>query len=94
MEKAQKPHKNFQQELKNLCLERLTYNVKEEIVYQATKTVLENLDHMGTVHPAWKRVSTDSILGGFNAPLHPGALRYYREANVPGIEEFVARTSN
>ena len=55
---------------------------------------MENLDHMGTVHPAWKRVSTDSILGGFNAPLHPGALRYYREANVPGIEEFVARTSN
>jgi len=69
-------------------------DVPEEIVYQATKTVLENLDHMGTVHPAWKRVSTDSILGGFNAPLHPGALRYYREANVPGIEEFVARTSN
>ena len=21
-------------------------------------------------------------------PLHPGALRYYREAGVPGIEEF------
>jgi len=69
-------------------------DVPEEIVYQATKTVLENLDHMSTVHPAWKRVSPDSILGGFNAPLHPGALRYYREAGVPGIEEFVARTSN
>ncbi|MDA8811100.1 TAXI family TRAP transporter solute-binding subunit [Amylibacter sp.] len=69
-------------------------DVPEEIVYQATKTVMENLDHMATVHPAWKRVSTDSILGGFNAPLHPGALRYYREANVPGIEEFAARTSN
>lgn len=69
-------------------------DVPEEIVYQATKTVMENLDHMGTVHPAWKRVSAETILGGFNAPVHPGALRYYREANVPGIEEFVARTSN
>lgn len=69
-------------------------DVPEEIVYQATKVVMENLDHMATVHPAWKRVSVDSILGGFNAPLHPGALRYYREASVPGIEEFVTRTSN
>lgn len=69
-------------------------DVPEEIVYRATKTVMENLDHMATVHPAWKRVSKDSILGGFQAPLHPGALRYYREAGVPGIEEFAARTAN
>ena len=69
-------------------------DVDEEIVYQATKIVMENLDHMATVHPAWGRVSADSILGGFNAPLHPGALRYYREAGVPGIEEFVTRTAN
>ena len=67
-------------------------DVPEEIVYQATKVVMENLDHMATVHPAWSRVSAESILGGFNAPLHPGALRYYRELGVPGIEEFVART--
>lgn len=69
-------------------------DVDEEIVYQATKIVMENLDHMATVHPAWGRVSADSILGGFNAPLHPGALRYYREAGVSGIEEFVTRTAN
>ena len=68
-------------------------DVPEEVVYQATKTVMENLDHMAGVHPAWKRVSADSILGGFQAPLHPGALRYYREAGVPGIEEFAARTA-
>lgn len=68
-------------------------DVPEEIVYQATKTVMENLDHMAGVHPAWKRVSAESILGGFQAPLHPGALRYYREAGVPGIEEFAERTA-
>ena len=32
------------------------------------------------------------VLDGFGSPLHPGALRYYREIGVPGIEEFVART--
>jgi TRAP-type uncharacterized transport system substrate-binding protein len=46
---------------------------------------------MGNVHPVWKRVSAETILTGFSAPLHPGALRYYREIGVPGIEEFVAR---
>ena len=66
-------------------------DVPEEIVYQATKVVMENLDHMAGVHPAWSRVSKDTILQGFVAPLHPGALRYYREASVPGIEEFVER---
>ena len=69
-------------------------DVPEEVVYQATKVVMENLDHMAGVHPAWKRVSAKSILGGFQAPLHPGALRYYREAAVPGIEAFAARTAN
>ena len=69
-------------------------DVPEEVVYNATKTVMENLDHMAGVHPAWKRVSKESILGGFQAPLHPGALRYYREAGVPGIEEFAARTAS
>lgn len=67
-------------------------DVSEEIIYMVTKTILENLDHMGTVHPAWKRVSLENILSGLNTPLHPGALRYYREVGVPGIEEYVART--
>ena len=69
-------------------------DVPEEVVYNATKVVMENLDHMAGVHPAWKRVSAKSILGGFQAPLHPGALRYYREAGIPGIEEFAARTAS
>jgi TRAP-type uncharacterized transport system substrate-binding protein len=49
---------------------------------------MENLEFMGTVHPAWKKVSKDGIINGFTIPLHPGALRYYREAGVPGIEAF------
>jgi TRAP-type uncharacterized transport system substrate-binding protein len=44
------------------------------------------------VHPAFGKMSADTVLNGFGSPLHPGALRYYREINVPGIEEFVTRT--
>jgi TRAP transporter TAXI family solute receptor len=69
-------------------------DVPEEIVYQATKAVMENLDFMATVHPAWKTVQKDAIVNGFTIPVHPGALRYYREAGVAGIEEFAKRVAN
>ncbi|MEZ5660175.1 MAG: TAXI family TRAP transporter solute-binding subunit [Burkholderiaceae bacterium] len=68
--------------------------VPEDLVYRMTKAVFENLDKLKGVHPAFGRVSKESVLNGFAAPLHPGALRYYREIGVPGIEDFVKRTSN
>ena len=67
--------------------------VPEDLVYQMTKTVFENLEKLKGVHPAFGRVSKETVLNGFAAPLHPGALRYYREIGVPGIEAFVERTS-
>ncbi|MGI9521416.1 MAG: TAXI family TRAP transporter solute-binding subunit [Hyphomicrobiaceae bacterium] len=66
-------------------------DVPEEIVYQATKAVMENLKFMGGVHPAWKKVTKDGMLNGFTIPMHPGAMRYYREVGVKGVEEFAQR---
>ena len=68
-------------------------DVSEERVYQMTKAVFDNLEALAGVHPAFGNMSADTVLDGFGSPLHPGALRYYREIGVPGIEEFVARTS-
>ena len=68
-------------------------DVPEHIVYEMTKAIMENLVHLKTVHPAWGKVSKGTVLRGFSAPLHPGALRYFREIGVPGIEDFVKRTS-
>ena len=70
----------------------ISSDVPEERVYQMTKAIFENLDKLAGVHPAFGKMSADTILNGFGSPLHPGALRYYREIDVPGIEEFVART--
>jgi TRAP transporter TAXI family solute receptor len=70
----------------------ISAKVPEERVYQMTKAVFESLGDLAGVHPAFGRVSKDTVLNGFGAPLHPGALRYYREIGVPGIEEFVTRT--
>jgi TRAP transporter TAXI family solute receptor len=70
----------------------ISAEVPEERVYQMTKAVFENLEALAGVHPAFGKMSADTVLNGFGSPLHPGALRYYREINVPGIEEFVTRT--
>lgn len=68
--------------------------IPEALVYDMTKAVFENLDKLKGVHPALGRVSKDTVLNGFGAPLHPGALKYYREIGVPGIEDFVKRTAS
>ncbi len=71
----------------------ISSDVSEDIVYKMTKAIFENLSGLKAVHPAFGRVSKDTVLNGFGAPLHPGALKYYREIGVPGIEEFVKRTA-
>jgi TRAP transporter TAXI family solute receptor len=71
----------------------ISKGVPEDLVYRMTKAIFENLNGLKGVHPAFGRVTKDTILNGFAAPLHPGALKYYREIGVPGIEDFVKRTS-
>ena len=71
----------------------ISADVSEDRVYEMTKAIFESLDDLAGVHPAFGRVSKETVLNGFGAPLHPGALKYYREIGVPGIEEFVTRTS-
>jgi len=71
----------------------LSKDVPEDIVYEMTKAIFENRESLSAVHPALGRITKDSVLNGFGAPLHPGALKYYREIGVTGIEEFVTRTA-
>ncbi|MFU1478424.1 TAXI family TRAP transporter solute-binding subunit [Roseovarius sp. C7] len=70
----------------------ISADVPEERVYEMTKAVFEHLDELAGVHPAFAKMSKETVLNGFGSPLHPGALKYYREIGVPGIEDFVART--
>lgn len=56
--------------------------VPEEVVYQVTRAVVDNLDLIRRQHPALSELSKAGMLQGLGAPLHPGALRYYREAGI------------
>ncbi len=53
--------------------------VPEEVVYNVVKTVFDNLDRFRTMHPAFATLQPQDMLQALSAPLHPGAIRYYKE---------------
>ena len=57
-------------------------DVDEETVYQITKMIFENLPFLQAIHKALLDTSLDKALTGLSIPLHPGALRYYREVEL------------
>jgi TRAP transporter TAXI family solute receptor len=51
-----------------------------EVVYQITKAVFDNLDEFKKLHPAFANLSAANMAkDGLSAPLHEGAVRYYKE---------------
>ncbi len=57
-------------------------DIPDEVVYQITKTLWENLAALREIHKATRGVSLETALTGIGAPLHPGAVRYYREQGM------------
>lgn len=56
--------------------------VPEDIAYQMTKLIFDNLDALGNAHAAAKAIKLETAAGNLPIPLHPGAERFYREAGV------------
>ena len=56
--------------------------VSEELAYQMTKQLFENLPELEAAHQAAKEISLEGAIEGMPLPLHPGAERYYREQGL------------
>ena len=56
--------------------------VPDEIVYAVTKEVFENFEDFKKLHPAYEILTKENMLEGMSAPIHPGALKYYKEAGL------------
>jgi hypothetical protein len=56
--------------------------VPEDVVYILTREVFENLGAFRRQHPALAELTKEGMLRGLSAPLHPGAVKYYREAGL------------
>lgn len=56
-------------------------DMPDDFVYELTKTMFDNRELLEQVHPTGAETQPVNIYY-INAPLHPGALRYYRERGV------------
>lgn len=55
--------------------------VSDDVVYALVKSVFENFDTFKRLHPAFANLKPENMVkDGLSIPLHPGAVRYYKEA--------------
>jgi len=54
--------------------------VPDDVVYNLVKATFENFDEFKKLHPAFANLDPkEMIKNGNSAPLHPGAIKYYKE---------------
>ena len=56
--------------------------VSEDVVYAITKEVFENFESFKKLHPAYAVLTKEGMLAGLSAPIHPGAMKYFKEAGL------------
>ena len=57
--------------------------VPDDVVYAIVAAVFDNLEEFKKLHPAFANLDAgEMIRSGMSAPLHDGALRYYREKGL------------
>lgn len=60
-----------------------TADVSDEVAYNVAKAVFENFDTFKRLHPAFANLKKeDMVKAGLSIPLHPGAMKYYKEVGL------------
>jgi TRAP transporter TAXI family solute receptor len=58
-------------------------DVPDNVVYAVVKAVFENFSTFQKLHPAFANLKKEEMIkDGLSAPLHPGAVKYYKEAGL------------
>jgi uncharacterized protein len=56
--------------------------VSDDLAYQMTKLIYESLPELANAHAAGKEIKLENAAAGSPVPLHPGAIRYYKEKGL------------
>ncbi|NKB32581.1 MAG: TAXI family TRAP transporter solute-binding subunit [Pseudomonadales bacterium] len=64
-------------------------DIPDDVVYNITKVIWENLATLQEIHGATNDMRPEIAIAGLGAPLHNGALRYYREIGTPIPERLI-----
>ncbi|RZQ27652.1 TAXI family TRAP transporter solute-binding subunit [Vibrio vulnificus] len=60
-----------------------TADVSDDVAYNVAKAVFENFDTFKRLHPAFATLKKeDMVSAGISIPLHPGAVKYYKEVGL------------
>lgn len=57
-------------------------DVSDDLAYQMTKLIFESLPELANAHAAGKEIKLETAASGSPVPLHPGAIRYYKEKGL------------
>ncbi|MEM9317865.1 MAG: TAXI family TRAP transporter solute-binding subunit [Pseudomonadota bacterium] len=57
-------------------------DMDDDTAYALTRAYWENFEAMLNANALMRSISADDPFGGMNAPLHPGAVRYYQEIGI------------
>jgi TRAP transporter TAXI family solute receptor len=58
-------------------------DVPDDVIYQIVRAVFENFDSFKRLHPAFHNLNKEEMASNaLSAPLHPGAVTYYKEAGL------------
>jgi hypothetical protein len=57
--------------------------ISDDVVYQITRSVFENFDNFKTLHPVFSSLKKEEMVSqGNSAPIHNGAMKYFKEAKL------------
>lgn len=57
-------------------------DLDDKLVYDMTKALFENADEIAKAHPKGAELNAEYSVSGISIPIHPGALKYYKEIGV------------
>jgi TRAP transporter TAXI family solute receptor len=57
-------------------------DMPEELAYKVVRATFDNIDKWIAVHKSAKETKPENIIGLEKYPIHPGAVRYYREKGL------------
>ena len=69
-------------------------DIPDDTVYSITKVIWENLATLQEIHGATKDMRLEIAIDGLGAPLHPGAIRYYREIGLKIPERLILKETS
>jgi TRAP-type uncharacterized transport system substrate-binding protein len=58
-------------------------DVSADLVYEVVRAAFENIAEFRKLHPAFKNLDPKKMIkDGLSAPLHKGAIKYYKEKGL------------